>query len=112
MSKRNSYVKQEFYNIYSHLMTEKIGSVNDSYIIIGRGFNLIAILKVLFAVLYNKQTFSELYRNSNIREKKAFIRYLALCKELKLIKCDERTEHRNYHRITEKGQSFMEFFKK
>jgi len=122
--KRLTYVPKGIVKAMPDMMAvdhelNKNGLLDNVLIVKAHQFDILAIIKLLYAVKKEPLGFSRLYEKSQIRMKKSFLNYLHLVENLGFIDktqlekgqhMPENPRQRVSYNLTDKGRLLLEFF--
>ena len=109
MRARLTYVSVEVADQFNDFIIQRDEQVLDAVKARTKDFSTLSLLKLLYQIRTNSMTFSELYSKSNIRMKRSFLNYLALCINYDFITKKPMGQNVIYS-ITEKGTTMLNLF--
>lgn len=97
INKGKMYINEEIKKSFPSLIKQN-NQPNESSIIV--------LIKLLYPLLHEPKTFSELYRKSDICWKRSYLNYVNFAKQLNMINKSD-----NLYQITETGRIFLNIFR-
>jgi len=112
LNTRLTYIQTELLEKYAWIKGDRVDTIlSHTRIHSQTNFNILSIIKILYPLSKEQNCFSDLFKNSKIRLKRSFLRYLNFCIEIGMIeKISEKRGINRFYSITEKGRLFLEMF--